>query len=112
MKNKHIGPTFESFLEEEGIREEVSRRVHKRVLADEIRDAMKNRKISPSEMARRMGTSRSVIYDSLLDVDAGVTLDVLERASVALGMDLVVKLVARRPAKQLAAKRAVKRRAA
>jgi hypothetical protein len=33
------------------------------------------------------------------------------RASVALGMDLVVKLVARRP-KQLAAKRPVKRRAA
>ena len=111
MKNKHIGSTFESFLEEEGIREEVERRVHKRVLADEIRDAMKRRKISPSEMARRMGTSRSVVYDSLLDADGGVTLDVLERASSALGMDLVVNLVARRPAKQLAAKRSVKRRA-
>jgi hypothetical protein len=35
---------------------------------------------------------------------------VLERASVALGMDLIVKLVAR--PKQIAAKRAVKRRAA
>lgn len=112
MKNKHIGSTFESFLEEEGILEEVSRRVHKRVLADEIRDAMRRRKISPSEMARRMGTSRSVVYDSLLDADGGVTLDVLERASAALGMDLVVKLVARRPKQLAAAKRAVRRRAA
>jgi hypothetical protein len=58
-----------------------------------------------------MGTSRSVVYDSLLDGDGGVTLDVLQRASVALGMDLVVKLVARRP-RQLAAKRVVRRRVA
>jgi antitoxin HicB len=111
MKNKHIGSSFESFLEEEGIREEVDGRVRKRILADEIRESMKRRKITPSEMARRMGTSRSVVYDSLLSSDAGVTLDVLERASAALGMDLIVKIVDRRR-QPLAAKRSIKPRAA
>ena len=111
MSSKHHGSSFESFLEEAGILEEVHQSARKLVLSEQIRDAMKRRKISPSELARRMGTSRTVVYDSLLDADAGVTLDVLERASAALGMDLVIKLVARRP-KQIAAKRAVKRKAA
>ncbi len=33
MSNKHTGSTFDSFLEEEGILEEVSARAHKRLLA-------------------------------------------------------------------------------
>jgi len=58
-----------------------------------------------------MGTSRSVVYDSLLSPDAGVTLDVLERASAALGMDLIVKIVDKRR-RPIAAKRLAKPRAA
>jgi hypothetical protein len=36
VKNKHIGSTFSSFLEEEGIREEVDLRAKKKILADQI----------------------------------------------------------------------------
>lgn len=97
MTNKHHGSSFESFLKAEGLLEEVDARARKRVLADQFKAAMKRRRISPAELARRMSTSRSVVYDSLLDPSLGVTLDVLERASTALGLELVVKLVERRP---------------
>jgi hypothetical protein len=35
VKNKHIGSTFSSFLDEEGIREEVELRAKKKILADQ-----------------------------------------------------------------------------
>ena len=94
MKNKHVGSTLDSFLEEAGILEAVNARARKKVVADQIRAHMKRMGATPSSLARRMGTSRTVVY-RLLEADEGVTLDVLERAAAALNMRLVVKLVAR-----------------
>ena len=98
MNRKRFGSTLDSFLEEEGMLDEVVHLARKKVIADQIRHEMQRRGISPSIMARRMGTSRAVVY-RLLDADEGVTLDVLERTSHALNMELVVKLVSRRPAR-------------
>jgi antitoxin HicB len=93
--NKHHGSSFESFLREEGIFEEVDQRARKRVLAEQLRALMKRRRVTPSVLAKRMTTSRTAIY-RLLKAEEGTTLDSLARASQALGADLVVNIVVRR----------------
>jgi antitoxin HicB len=96
MNRKQIGSTLDTFYESEGMLDDVIHLARKKVIADQIRHEMERRRISPSVMARRMRTSRAVVY-RLLDAEEGVTLDVLERTSHALSMELVIKLVARRP---------------
>jgi antitoxin HicB len=102
MNKTHLGSTLHSFLGEEGLLEDVIHLARKKVIADQIAREMKRRNISPSMMAKSMKTSRTVVY-RLLQAEEGVTLDVLERASQALGKELVVKLMAKRPA-QIAAR--------
>ena len=54
MKNKNIGSSFDSWLREEGIYEEVSATAIKRVVARQVEAAMKEKDLSKTEMARRM----------------------------------------------------------
>ena len=92
MSKKHIGSSFDDFLKEEGILEEVSTQALKRVLAWEVLEAMKHQKISKSEMARRMHTSRSQL-DSFLDPDnERVLLTTVQRAASAVGKRVLIKL--------------------
>ena len=58
MKKKNIGSTFDSFLREEGIYEDVASAAAKRVLARQLEAAMKEKNVTRSEMARQMHTSR------------------------------------------------------
>jgi predicted XRE-type DNA-binding protein len=93
MTNPRIGSSFDSFLEEEGIREEVDVLAQKRVFAWQIVRAMEENGVSKVEMAERMGTSRSQV-DRLLDPDNNkVQLDTLQRAARAVGRTLKVELV-------------------
>lgn len=93
IQNKHLGSTLDSFLEEEGILDEATARAQKMVLAYQLAEAMKLKKISKSEMARRMNTSRSQI-DNLLDPDNNrFRIDTAQKAAAALGKTLIVRLV-------------------
>jgi antitoxin HicB len=93
MTHPRIGSSLESFLEEEGIREEVEVLARKRVIAWQIEQAMKEAGISKVEMARRMHTSRTQV-DRLLDPDnSQVQLDTLQRAARAVGRTLKLELV-------------------
>src|SRR5271155_3361197 len=75
----HTGSTFDSFLEDEGILDEVQAVAIKRVIAWQIAEAMKAGQISKKEMAERMGTSRSQL-DRLLDPEnSAVHLETLTR---------------------------------
>ncbi len=90
--NKHAGPTFVSFLEEEGIREEVDLRAKKKILAFQLAEGMKRAHVTKSALAARMKTSRSQL-DRLLDPsDTSVTLATLAKASAALDLDLLISL--------------------
>ena len=92
-KNPHDGSTFRSWLEEEGIYEEVTAAAQKKVLAWQIEQLMAKRKITKSELAKRMKTSRAAV-DRLLDpANASVTLHTLNRAATALGQRVELKLV-------------------
>src|SRR5262245_40557486 len=65
-RKKHIGSSFDDFLAEEGLLAGVNAAARKRVLAWQIERAMKQRRISKAELARKMRTSRSAL-DRLLD---------------------------------------------
>jgi antitoxin HicB len=93
MKKKNIGSSFDSWLREEGIYEEVATAAIKRVLARQLEAAMKQRKLSKAEMARRMQTSRAAL-DRLLDPENGaVTLGTLTKAAQAVGREIRLELV-------------------
>lgn len=92
MKNKHLGSSFDDFLEEEGLRAETEAAAIKRVIAYQIEMEMKRAKLTKSAMAEKMRTSRSAL-DRLLDpANASITLQTLERAALALGKNLKIKL--------------------
>jgi DNA-binding Xre family transcriptional regulator len=92
MKKKNIGSSFDSWLREEGVYEEVTASAIKRVLARQIKAAMKEKNFSKAEMARRMYTSRAAL-DRLLDPEYdAVTLSTLRKAAAAVGRELRLEL--------------------
>jgi len=93
MKKKNIGSSFDSWLREEGIYEEVTAAAIKRVLARQVEAAMKEKQFSKAEMARRMHTSRSAL-NRLLDPNSdAVTLSTLRKAAMVVGRQLRLELV-------------------
>ncbi|MCC4243717.1 hypothetical protein [Stappia indica] len=55
--NPHIGESFESFLRDEGICEEVTAEAVRRTLVMQVEQEMAANNISKSEMVRRMKTN-------------------------------------------------------
>jgi antitoxin HicB len=93
MKKKNIGSTFDSFLREEGVYEEVSANAIKRVVARQVEAAMEQKGLSKTEMARRMHTSRAAL-DRLLDPEnAAITLSTLQKAAAVVGREIRLELV-------------------
>jgi|SRR5213592_4648383 len=86
------GSTFDSFLEQEGIREEVEAVAIKRVLAWQLEQAMQEQQKTKQAMARQLRTSRSQL-DRLLDPrNVSVTLDTITRAAKALGKRVIIRV--------------------
>ncbi|MFB6286119.1 MAG: helix-turn-helix domain-containing protein [Candidatus Bipolaricaulia bacterium] len=99
-ENKHIGSSFDDFLAEEGIRDEVTEVAIKRVLARHIQQEMAEKGLTKTEMAERMNTSRSSL-NRLLDPDNdSVNLKTMSRAAEAIGKRLNVSLEDQVPADQ------------
>lgn len=88
----HSGSTFDSFLEEEGIREEVEAVAIKRVLAWQLEQAMREQQETKQAIAKKLRTSRSQL-DRLLDPrNVSVTLDTITRAARALGKRIIIRV--------------------
>jgi DNA-binding Xre family transcriptional regulator len=92
MNKKYIGSNFDDFLKEEKIYEQVQAAAIKRVVAYQIAEEMKKNKITKTEMASRMKTSRAALERLLDPENASITLFTLERAASALGKKLRVEL--------------------
>jgi predicted XRE-type DNA-binding protein len=91
-KMDHSGSTFDSFLEEEGIQEEVEAVAIKRVLAWQLSQAMQEQQKTKQAMAKQLHTSRSQL-DRLLDPsNVSVTLDTITRAATALGKRVIIRV--------------------
>jgi len=82
---KHIGSSLDELLAEEGVLAEVEAGALKRVIAWQVERGMGEKKISKSQMARAMRTSRAAV-DRLLDPkNQSVTLRTMSRAARVLG---------------------------
>ena len=92
-KKKHIGSSFESFLEEEGMLEEVNVAAVKAVLARHLREHMNAKRITQTEMAKKLKTSRSGLQRLLDPENYSVTLLTLDRAASVLGKKVNIHLV-------------------
>ncbi|QEP45017.1 Fis family transcriptional regulator [Ectothiorhodospiraceae bacterium BW-2] len=89
--NKHTGSSFDDFLEEEGILEEVSAKAHKRLLALQLADIMEENSITKTSLAEKLKTSRSQL-DRILDPEnTSVTIEILERVAHAVGKKLHIE---------------------
>ena len=92
-KNPHWGSTLDDFLEEEGVREEVTTAAIKKVIAWQFAEVMKKKRITKKRLAELMHTSRAQV-DRILDPDNGnVTLETLQHAALLLGQQLRLELV-------------------
>jgi predicted XRE-type DNA-binding protein len=93
LKNQHIGSSVEDFLEEEGILEESTAKAIKAVIAWQLAEQMKTKRMSKKRLAELMRTSRAQI-NRILDPDKGnVTIETLQRAATLLGRRVRVELV-------------------
>jgi antitoxin HicB len=95
MKKKkgRVGSSFDEFLKEEGIYEDVTARAIKRVIARQLDALMADQGLTKAALARRMKTSRAQL-DRLLDPENdSVTLGTLTRAAQAVGRNLRMELV-------------------
>src|SRR5438477_12073320 len=91
-RTDHSGSTFDSFLEEEGIREEVEAVAIKRVLAWQLEQAMQKQQKTKQAMAKQLRTSRSQL-DRLLDPEnVSVSLHTMTRAAKVLGKRITIRV--------------------
>jgi antitoxin HicB len=81
------------FLREEGLYEDAEETAIRRVIAWQLQQEMETKRISKSEMARRMGTSRSQLDRLLTANDRGITLETIERGARAVGRRVRLELV-------------------
>ena len=92
-KKGRIGSSFDDFLKEEGIYEQVTARAIKRVITRQLDALMRENGLTKTELAKRMETSRAQL-DRLLDPEnESVTLATLTRAAHAVGRNLRMELV-------------------
>ncbi len=92
MSKKQMGSSIDDFLKEEGIFEEAQAQAIKEVVAWQLAEAMKKRKISKNKMAARLKTSRSQV-DRLLDPKNDITLSSLQRAAAIVGRRVSIELM-------------------
>ena len=92
MSKKHMGSSIDDFLKEEGIFEEAQAQAVKEVVAWQLGEAMKEKKISKNRMATLLKTSRTQV-DRILDPKNDITLGSLQRAAAIVGRRIVIELV-------------------
>jgi antitoxin HicB len=91
-RTDHSGSTFDSFLDEVGIRQEVEAVAIKRVLAWQLEQAMQKQQKTKQSLAKQLRTSRSQL-DRLLDPrNVSVTLATITRAAQALGKRVIIRV--------------------
>ena len=92
MSKKHMGSSIDDFLKKEGIFEEAQAQAVKEVVAWQLAEAMKKKKISKNKMATLLQTSRTQV-DRILDPKSDITLGSLQRAAAMVGRRVTIELV-------------------
>jgi antitoxin HicB len=92
MSKKNMGSSIDDFLKDEGIFEEAQAQAIKEVVAWQLAEAMKKKKISKNKMATLLKTSRTQV-DRILDPKNDITLGSLQRAAAMVGRRVKIDLV-------------------
>jgi antitoxin HicB len=93
MAKKHIGSSFDDFLKEQAMLEEVTALAMKRVISWQIAQEMKAQQLTKTALAKRMHTSRAALNRLLDENDSSLTLTTLASAAAALGKKINLQLV-------------------
>ena len=108
IENVHSGSSFDDFLIEEGLHEEVESAAIKRVLAWQFEQEMERQQKTKQAMAKELKTSRSQL-DRLLDPqNTTVSIETLSRAARVLGKRLVLEIRDQRPVRSARMKVAIR----
>jgi antitoxin HicB len=92
-KNPRLGSSFDDFLAEEDLLTTVNEIAIKRVIAWQLQQELDAQKMTKTEMAKAMGTSRAALNRLLAPDNSSVTLSTLDRAARVLGKQLKIELV-------------------
>jgi antitoxin HicB len=90
--SKNIGSKFDDFLEKEGLLEETEAIAAKRVFVYQLEKELERQRITKSDLADRMGTSRSAL-SRLFDPTKPSTLKSISGAAKAVGKHVSLRLV-------------------
>ena len=66
MNNKALGSSFDDFLTEEGLADEVESGAIKKIIAYQLQETIKKERLSKTALAARLETSRAAV-DRLMD---------------------------------------------
>jgi antitoxin HicB len=91
-RNPHVGSSLDDFLEAEGILAELQVQAIKEVVAWQLEEAMKRKRVSKAGLAKMLRTSRTQV-NRLLDPACDVTLSSLQRAAKLVGREVRLELV-------------------
>jgi hypothetical protein len=89
---KHMGSSIDDFLKEEGIFEEAQAEAVKEVVAWQLDEAMRKRKISKNKLATLLKTSRTQV-GRLLNPKSDVTISACNGRRQMVGRRVRVELV-------------------
>lgn len=91
---QHLGSDLDDFLQDEGILEDCQAIAIKRVLSYQLQEFMIQNRITKTEMATRLKTSRMGL-NRLLNVDnTSITLDSMIKAANVVGKKISIELTA------------------
>lgn len=90
-RSKHMGSSIDDFMKREGVFEDAQAQALKEVVAWQLDEARKKRKISKNKMAALLKTSRTQV-DRLLDPKSDITLSSLQRAAATVGRSVTIQL--------------------
>lgn len=91
-KNPHIGSSFDDFLREDGIYEEVTAKSIKNVVAWHLQQAIEQGTFTKTALAKRLKTSRSQLDRFLDPENESATLATIMRAADVLGKNIRVEI--------------------
>jgi len=93
MKNNSIGSSFDDFLTEEGIAEEVEAGAIKKLIAYQLQEVIEKEQLTKTALAAQLYTSRAAVNRLLDPENESITLLTLKRAANVLGKKLRLELV-------------------
>ena len=90
MNKNCIGSNFDDFLEEEGLLQESDTVAIKRVIAYALEQKMISEKITVSQLAKDLDTSRSAISRILDPENTAITLNTIVKVAKYLGKRIIL----------------------